>query len=328
MKACIGVGLLGVMLGSGAAQGACQFYTGSGPVEAIAQLPHVITVPLLAEVGTLLYSNTYGLDTTNLRCTSDDELDLGWTQDPGPQQGLDGVYYTSVQGVGLRIRERDSQQPLYWPRRREPLPAGDYRASAVYFVEVVKVGPVREGRLELANSGASRRYAGVEATRLRFADDVKIVLEQPTCSVAPDSLSVPVQLGEHRVDDFHGPGSGSALQPFSLRLACHGGGGGQPLYVWLTLTDATQPGNRSEVLSLRSDATAGGIGVQIQFEGKPVAMGPDLSVIHHENQFQAGSVRYGEETFEVPLQARYVQTADRITPGSAGALATFTFAYN
>jgi len=45
------------------------------------------------------------------------------------------------------------------------------------------------------------------------------------------------------------------------------------------------------------------------------------------NQWKAGNVSYGTGTFEVPMSARYVQTSDSVTEGSANARATFTLSY-
>ena len=124
-------------------------------------------------------------------------------------------------------------------------------------------------------------------------------------------------------------GGGTALEEFELQVVCRGGGGGDSLFVWVTISDATQPGNRSTVLSLRNDATARGIGVQVlRGNGDAVRFGADSNQVGNPGQWLAGTVTHGEASFEVPLQARYLQTQTHVFPGTAGALATFTFAYN
>jgi type 1 fimbria pilin len=308
---------------------ACTFYEGMGPVITPASLGSRLIVSTLALPGQVLYTQSFVGPTTGLECTQPDTLDLGWAADPGPASGYDGVYATNLDGVGLRISEQTPHQTLYWPRRRTSQPAGHYTPSASYIVELIKTGPLQEGRLQLPSDAASRRYGDLMATGLRFSGDVDIVLNKPTCSVAPGGQQVPVDLGTPSVRDFHGPGSGSALKPFSLRLACEGGAGGDPLFVWVTLTDVTQPGNNSTVLTLRSDATARGIGVQVfRDNGETVRLGPDSNQVGNPGQWRAGVVMHGDASLEVPLQARYVQTESHVMPGTAGALATFTFAYN
>jgi len=317
------------LLAARPAPAACTFYEGSGPAVTQANLASRIVVSTLALPGETLYTQSFSGASTALECTQSEVLDLGWAADPGAASGQDGVYATNLPGVGLRIREQTPPQVLYWPRRRTPLSAGHYTPMASYIVDLIKTGPLHEGRLQLPTDAASRRYGALQATALQFAGDVDIVLNKPTCSVAPGSEQVPVELGKPSVRDFHGPGSGTALRDFSLRLACHGGAGGDPLFVWVTLSDASQPGNRSTVLNLRSDATARGIGVQVlRGAGEEVRFGADSSQLGNPGQWRAGAVVNGQTRFEIPLQARYIQTQSHVFPGSAGALATFTFAYN
>ena len=45
------------------------------------------------------------------------------------------------------------------------------------------------------------------------------------------------------------------------------------------------------------------------------------------NQWRAGTIKQGQARFAISQQARYVQTAARITTGSANANATFTMSY-
>lgn len=310
------------------AHGACAFYPGSGHQMVSAHLGAQVIVSSMASVGDILWQGTAKGNSARVECTQPDELDNGLLADPGPQQGPDGVYPTNVAGVGMRIEEESSRQPLHWPRLRSAIGAGIFTATPAYFITLVKTGDIHEDRLHLSSAGASRRYGALEAIRLQFDSDVDIVLRQPTCSVAPGSQHIMVDLGEPLVRDFNGPGSGSGLVPFNLRLACHGGGGGDRLYVSVTLTDATEPSNRSKVLGLRQDARARGVGVEIQFQGNPVQLGPESAADGDPARWPAGSVINGQATFDVPLQARYLQTENTITAGSAGALATFTFAYD
>lgn len=329
MKVIISLSLSCLMLLARPGHANCMFYEGLGPVVTPVSLDRRIVVSSLALPGESLYTRSFTGHSTGLECTQPDELDLGWVADPGAASGQDGVYATNLSGVGLRVREQTPQQTLYWPRRRTPLPAGHYTPMASYVVELVKTGPLHEGRLQLPADAATRRYGGLLATGLGFAGDVEIVLNKPTCSVAPGDQQVPVQLGSPSVRDFHGPGSGSTLKDFSLRLTCHGGAGGDALFVWVTLSDAAQPGNRSTVLNLRNDATARGIGVQVlRAGGEAVRFGADSHQVGNPGQWRAGEVLHGQSSFEVPLQARYVQTHSHVFPGSADAMATFTFAYN
>nr|WP_232447339.1 fimbrial protein [Burkholderia ubonensis] len=134
-------------------------------------------------------------------------------------------------------------------------------------------------------------------------------------------------LGEVPVKTFTGIGSVSPARSFDIRLNCSGGGLGTSTNVYTTLTDLTNPGNRSNVLSLTRDSRATGVGIQVLNGSTVLAYGPDSNASGNINQWKAGSVTPGTATFSIPLSARYVQTAGSVTPGSAAGRATFTMSY-
>ncbi|MGC1330298.1 fimbrial protein [Pseudomonas sp.] len=320
---------LATLLTAPMVQGACQYYPGMGPAVAHALLDARIVVSTLALPGHLLYSRTIPGAATALECTAETVMSSGWAT-PMEATGQEGVYATTVPGVGLRVVQQQPLETQFWPRRDVRLEPSHATPSAAYVVELVKTGPLQEGRLRLPPAGVTRRYGALEATALRFSQaDIDIVLNKPTCDVAADSQQVTVNLGQRDTRDFTGPGSTTQAVPFSLRLACEGGGGGDSLFVHLTLSDASDPGNRTTVLSLRNDATALGVGVQVlRSNGQPVSYGADAGHVGNPGQWLAGAVVAGQRSFEVPLLARFTQTGNTVTPGTAGALATFTFAYN
>jgi type 1 fimbria pilin len=101
------------------------------------------------------------------------------------------------------------------------------------------------------------------------------------------------------------------------------------LNVHLTLTDATAPANRSAVLTLKAEATARGVGLQVRRpDGTPVHYGAPSEEVGNPNQWLVGSVAQGVPVFSIPLTAHYIQTEPRVVPGSVGARAIFTLAYD
>ena len=79
------------------------------------------------------------------------------------------------------------------------------------------------------------------------------------------------------------------------------------------------------VLSLDPGATgsapaATGVGVQVQNRN-------GNSVILGANQSSGLTLRPNEGSYTIPLRARYLQTASKVTPGPANASATFTIIY-
>ncbi|WP_124864048.1 fimbrial protein [Burkholderia anthina] len=98
--------------------------------------------------------------------------------------------------------------------------------------------------------------------------------------------------------------------------------------VYVTLTDVVTPTNTGNVLSLAPEATATGIGIQLFKEGSstPLGFGPDSSLKGNTNQWLAGRVT-GSGTLTIPIVAKYVKTAPKITPGHVNARASFTLSY-
>ncbi|PHN63006.1 hypothetical protein AO268_02690 [Pseudomonas sp. ICMP 8385] len=146
---------------------------------------------------------------------------------------------------------------------------------------------------------------------------------KPTCSVA--TPSVPINLGPVAVTEFRGGvGSIAGSATRDIQLQCAGGTGGQQ-DVLVTVTDQTQPANRSDRLTLTGDSTASGIALQLLHGSTVVSYGADANAIGNPNQWQAGST--GNGSFLIPLTARYIQTEPAVRPGTANGLATFTLSY-
>ncbi|WP_256352963.1 MULTISPECIES: fimbrial protein [unclassified Pseudomonas] len=145
---------------------------------------------------------------------------------------------------------------------------------------------------------------------------------RPTCSVS--TPSVRMSLGTVSVKAFKGVGSNAGTTTENITLSCSGGEGSSR-DVLITLTDQTQPANRTDVLSLTRASTASGVALQLLRGPTLIRYGADSSVIGNPNQWLAGST--GNGTFSIPLTARYIQTERDITAGTANGVATFTMAY-
>lgn len=107
----------------------------------------------------------------------------------------------------------------------------------------------------------------------------------------------------------------------NIRLQCEEG-----VTVWATLTDATNPANRTDNLTLTS-STATGVGLKIYKNDDTTAVkfGPDSPIKGNINQWKLST---GTEIMpEVTLKAYYVNKTGNITPGELKGIATFTFSY-
>ncbi|RQT12936.1 hypothetical protein DF044_15800 [Burkholderia contaminans] len=112
--------------------------------------------------------------------------------------------------------------------------------------------------------------------------------------------------------------------PFSFDLQCDAN-----LGIYATLSDVTNPANTSDVLSLGRGSGASGIGIQIMKQGTdtPLRFGPDSSAKGNTNQWLVGRSSTANTKLSVPFEARYVKTAEKITPGTVEALGSITFSY-
>ncbi|QEM80330.1 fimbrial protein [Halomonas binhaiensis] len=149
-----------------------------------------------------------------------------------------------------------------------------------------------------------------------------LVINTVSCSVTSPSEQTAV-LPVVGNSEFFGAGSTtSASASFQFSLNCP-----PEVALHAVMTDGVNPGNTSDTLTLTSDSTASGVGVQIFREGQatPIAFGPDSPVAGTVNQWFVGT---GSNSYVLPFEARYVQTTgNRVTPGTVNSLATITFSY-
>jgi Fimbrial protein len=142
-----------------------------------------------------------------------------------------------------------------------------------------------------------------------------------TCSVDAGARNVPVALPRAIVSAFSGIGSITGTTDFNITLNCQPGA-----IVDMTLTDATDPANRSSVLTPSTMSASQGVGFQILRNGLPVSFGPDSSAVGTPNQWRVGTPTTGGN-YAIPLRVSYVQTQSKIMPGSISGVATFTASY-
>lgn len=234
------------------------------------------------------------------------------------------IYPTSIPNIGVRMRSEGA----YWPFT-EHIANPEVYWSVGYQIqmELIKTGPITAGGVL---QGAFGRYldklTDETLVEFRFARTVPVKPQVPSCSVA--TPVIPVSMGRVSPDSFSGPNSVSApVQPFEIKLTCSGGHIGTATNAHITLTDQTNPANRSGILSLSPTSTAEGYGIQILKGDTVLSYGPDSAAVGNPNQWKAGTIAQGVSTFVIPLSARYIQTTTSTEPGSADAVATFTLSY-
>ncbi len=97
--------------------------------------------------------------------------------------------------------------------------------------------------------------------------------------------------------------------------------------VYATLTDASQPVNRTDILTLSSESTAKGFGIRLYKDSDVTAIsyGEDSPV---KKMAVNGTSDYrGEVNPHINLRANYIKIADATTLRKCEVIATITFSY-
>lgn len=278
------------------------------------------TVP----VGTVLFNGTgtsSGLG-GELVCTS--AIGTGTYAGSG-QVGALETYPTGIAGVGIRIKGGVNTS-YWWPQSYTwTEPSNKFIDGSYFTVELVKTGPITAAGAISGEIGTTtlNNQGNRVIRRIYINGSLPIRPQVPTCKVTTPSVVVP--MGNVHASSFTGVGSTSPAKPFNILLTCSGGTSGATTGVYMTLSDVTNPGNRGDTLTLSSDSTAKGVGIQVLDGTTVIKYGADSDQSGNLNQWYIGSVTNGSYTNS--LTARYVQSASKITPGSANALATFTMSY-
>ena len=237
------------------------------------------------------------------------------------------VYPSGIPGIGLRGTFNFGPVFFDLPYLAASSENYQYDPRDTLTIAFVKTGPLTSsGQV----NGELIQYRwdqdGFIAARVTLTSPVVLQLQNPTCTVEAGSANQSVTLGSVARDKFTGMGSTGPGVPFTISLSCAGGNVGLSTHIQIGFSDASQPGNTSNVLSLAPTAHASGVGVQIRNTADQIiSFGPDSTAWGSPGKWLAGSSGVGQ--FNINLSARFVQTEASITYGSADAIATFTLSY-
>lgn len=115
---------------------------------------------------------------------------------------------------------------------------------------------------------------------------------------------------------------------FNIRMECPMDVNEKYISTYITFTDASNPSNRGNILSLTKDSSAKGVGIQL-YQGDnpiPISYGADSSKRNNLNQILLGK-DIDTPTPHSTFYAYYVNSGDVITPGTVKAIATYTLSY-
>lgn len=240
--------------------------------------------------------------------------------------GQFSTYPTTVAGIGIRIKGAINPDQ-WWPQERNWPDSYAYNLDpgSSFTFELVKTGPITAaGTLSGLIGTTTAVNHGSYFRRLEISGSLAIRPQVPTCKVLTPNISV--NLGKISIGSMRSVGTTSPSFPLEIRLQCSGGNAGTTTKMFTTLTDANTPGNRSGTLSLASNSTVSGVGIQIlRSDGTAVSYGPDSAETGNPNQWKVGE--FGNTMVTIPLKAHYIQTSTNVRAGKAEGAATFTMSY-
>ena len=258
-------------------------------------------------------SYNYGMRAADVSCPIQKNVQVHGQLVPG----MEKVYRTNVPGIGVQFYTTAG-----WNGSWELAPASSsyYPGGATAWytnATLVVTGPVASGTLtalpSMTVTFSGSCFATVSRTQT-IAPGTRIL--PTTYTVTTPSVSV--ALPEVKASDLRRVGEARGDTHFRIGLRCSAGAD-----VYITLTDATDPDNRSSLLTLTRGSTARGVKLRMLNSGAPVSYGPDAAAKGTPNQWRVGP---SAEVTGVPLSVQYVATGE-VKPGTVQGNATFTMSY-
>jgi len=327
----------------------CTWEGASGPMSYTIDLgtPWIARdAPVGSIIGTVRSLTTPEAQGRRIRCDNDGSGMLVFQATPTaplhpdplpPVNGwnVDGkVIETGIPGVGLYIRLgfpfSGGASNAFTPTDDVAIPyrgehTGDVGATPLqinYLYSthtLIKTGPIPAGPQNF-----SKQMARSQITDLGDALNIHVSggVHQAQCTLKANPVSAdPVQLGNHSVADFSGPGSTTTATDFHITLSdCEDDPNGSIARAYIRLEGARTSSPLLPALgvfSLSSQSTATGIGIQVlRSDNSPMPLQQDEPI----TPLASGNMR-------LDFKARYYQTGAQVTPGLAEGSLDFTVSY-
>lgn len=171
-------------------------------------------------------------------------------------------------------------------------------------------GPMLEASVTISDGGGYRTPTDGRKTFSLTSTIIKVA----ACTT-PD---VTVSMGSHKQSVFKGIGTTTPAVAFNLGVNACPAGLNAIQYQFIPINAVLDAANG--VLALSGDSTATGIGLQLKDGNGNALKYRTQYVLTNYNRATGGS-------YTIPLRAAYYQTGQRVTPGSANTVLTFTMNY-
>ena len=322
----------------GEANAYCTLSSGFSTVDISMAVGRVVVRPS-DPVGKVLRKATFPINSTGqastAKCTSySDSITAVLTQSYPLSSLGNSIYSTNIPGIGIRLyREAENATNFsgYYPYSRSVTPGTSYFLASGYFVvEIVKTAE-QTGSGTLVPGLYSRYYVSGYMNRPFLTSTVNgnsITIASSSCEIQGNINKV-LHLPTVTKAGFKGVGSTQGEQTFDMNILCNGGinptGYEEKNLISLTY-DFTQDGTNTQVLANTAPTSekANGVGVQLlwNYQNKN-------QVIKKGDKLALGTLSSNQTIqYNVPMTARYYQTATNVTAGKVRAMATVTIEYD
>lgn len=286
------------------------------------------SVPRNQAIGSLLGTARSSVLASNFNgaCTFQQTVQVSGTE----LSAGSGVYTTGVSGIGVSfyVTPNSGTRTKITGLQSVAFPAfvmsGPGEISLVES-ELIVTGAVAPGTLSsLPSINVTNNISlGLICLSLGSSNRLLTAVSNPavtaiTCSVTTPAITVTLPTISRTQLGAVGQTAGNT--GFNIGLNCSSGSN-----VFITLTDATTPGNRTSLLTLKPASTATGIKLRIlKSDGSLVLYGPDSAQAGNTNQWLVGP---SGSTNTIPLRAQYYRDGATVGEGTVEAAATFTLSY-
>ncbi|ESN53169.1 fimbrial protein [Enterobacter sp. MGH 16] len=318
----------------------------------------IISVPPDVPVGTEIYRQTIYLSPAllaNVACDSAGQFSFFYKYRTlplpassvtlGSKSGI--VYETGIKGIGIMFWYSATGFPLSLQGTcTNASCSGAFSFQSDF--SLFKIGDVEPGVIQGSNLPVARYSVGQSQTNavdmLEVALSGSISITTPTCRLAePNKV---VLMGNESINSFSGKGSAAGWKDASIQLincpTFYGNTGnrgsagtwtgstvnGSSTLIYNSLTLTLMPANgivdaTKGIMAINTTEpnSASGIGIQLvtnQSSVTPAALGTSTTTVLPTD---------GTAAFTFPLFARYIQTLDNVSAGSANGMLTYTVEY-
>ncbi|EIJ9081736.1 fimbrial protein [Citrobacter freundii] len=290
------------------------------------QLPASITVEPDVSVGTVIYEGSIESGQIDMDCQDTGNKYKGYAvlTDADARNGvLEGVYQTSIPGIGIRMAEAEERTPTFTSEDIvTPMHFYSYGASGWNSIhtkyhasmQLVVTGDVEDGYLDTSRLTAQEKW-GNDVIAQILVSPTSIHIQTNTCNLEDKNIYVPLKT--INVDNFDSQFS-EVLTDNSFKIEISDCRAGTQIDYKFNSAGSTGVTDGNILAIASGDSSASGVGIQI--------LDTNNNVLSFDQTYTAVSSTSANEVAEIPLKARYAKTGN-VKAGKVDAVATFEVFY-